>query len=43
MVELKFGDDGSDKYDKLLSCGAFAESTSQKIFEEPGKGTPASL
>jgi Ca2+-binding RTX toxin-like protein len=42
-VELKFGDDGSDKYDKLLSCGAFAESTSQKIFEEPGKGILASL
>ena len=33
-AELKFGDDGSDRYAALASAGAFAEFTSQKIFEE---------
>ncbi len=33
-VTLKFGDDGSDAYAALTSAGAFAEFTSQKIFEE---------
>ena len=33
-VELKFGDDGSSQYASLVSAGAFAEFTSQKIFEE---------
>ena len=37
-VTLKFGDDGSEQYAKLASAGAFAEFTSQKIFEESGKG-----
>ena len=33
-VSLKFGDDGSDLYAGLASAGAFAEFTSQRIFEE---------
>ena len=33
-AELKFGDDGSDRYAALASAGAFAEFTSQKVFEE---------
>ena len=37
-VGLKFGDDGSDRYDALASAGAFAEFTSQKIFEDSQKG-----
>ena len=37
-VTLKFGDDGSDAYKALAAAGAFAEFTSQKIFEESGKG-----
>ncbi len=42
-VELKFGDDGSEQYAMLSSSGAFAEFTSQKIFEESGKGSIACL
>lgn len=37
-VELKFGDDGSEQYKMLAATGAFAEFTSQKIFEESQKG-----
>lgn len=37
-VTLKFGNDGSEQYAALASAGAFAEFTSQKIFEESGKG-----
>jgi Ca2+-binding RTX toxin-like protein len=37
-ITLKFGDDGSARYDMLASAGAFAEFTSMKIFEESGKG-----
>ena len=37
-VALKFGNDGSEQYVALASAGAFAEFTSQKIFEEAGKG-----
>ena len=33
-VDLKFGNDGSRQYAPLVSAGAFAEFTSQKIFEE---------
>ena len=33
-VTLKFGDDGSGKYDGLASIGAFKDFISQKIFEE---------
>ena len=32
-VTLKFGDDGSQQYDKLLADGAFDEFCSEKIFE----------
>ncbi len=37
-VTLKFGDDGSGKYTDLLSAGAFAEFTSEKIFEDRNRG-----
>ena len=37
-VTLKFGDDGSEKYSWLVASGAFAEFTSEKIFEEQGRG-----
>ena len=33
-VSLKFGDDDSDQYATLASAGAFAEFTSERIFEE---------
>ena len=33
-VDLKFGNDGSRQYTPLVSAGAFAEFTSQRIFEE---------
>ena len=32
-VTLKFGDDGSAQYDKLLEIGAFDEFSSERIFE----------
>ena len=37
-VTLKFGDDGSEQYANLASAGTFTEFTSQRIFEESGKG-----
>ena len=37
-VTLKFGDDGSGKFTDLLSAGAFAEFTSEKIFEDRNRG-----
>ncbi len=37
-VTLKFGDDGSEKFDFLMEKGAFADYSSAKIFEEYGKG-----
>ena len=37
------GDDGSDEFATLSRVGAFADFTSQKIFEESGKGILASL
>jgi len=36
QVALIFGDDDSDRYNELMSAGAFADFTSQKIFEESG-------
>jgi hypothetical protein len=42
-IAVKYGDDGSDEYAALASAGAFAEFTSQRIFEESGKGILASL
>jgi len=40
---LKFGDDGSEQYAALTSIGAFADTTSEKIFEVQGKGILAAL
>ena len=42
-ITLKFGDDGSDQFATLSSVGVFADFTSQKIFEESGKGLLASM
>ena len=43
QVTLKFGDDGSDQFASLSGMGAFADFTSQRIYEESGKGLLASL
>ena len=32
-ITLKFGDDGSEQYGKLLANGAFDEYSSERIFE----------
>ena len=37
-VTLKFGDDGSEEFADLSSLGAFADATSEKIFEDTAKG-----
>ena len=42
-VTLKFGDDGSEQFAALASIGAFADVTSEKVFEEKGKGILATL
>ena len=42
-VTLKFGDDGSAQFSALTSAGAFLDATSERIFEESGKGILASL
>ena len=42
-VTLKFGDDGSDQFASLTSMGAFFDATTERIFEESGKGILASL
>ena len=42
-VSLKFGDDGSEEYVMLSASGAFTDTTSEKIFEEKGKGVLAVL
>ena len=42
-IELRFGNDDSDMYKDLVSAGAFEEFTSERIFEESGKGILASL
>lgn len=36
IVNLKFGDDGSELFDRLNAVGAFLSETSEKIFEEKG-------
>ena len=41
-VLLEFGDDGSDRFNELVSAGGFLAFTSQRIFEESGKGILAS-
>ncbi|MBQ7731873.1 MAG: hypothetical protein IJT68_08565 [Lentisphaeria bacterium] len=42
-VLLRFGDDGSAVFEELVSAGAFLGFSSEKIFEESGKGILASL
>ena len=42
-VTLKFGDDGSDAFATLSGMGAFFDATTERIFEESGKGILASL
>ena len=42
-VTLKFGDDGSVQFASLTSMGAFFDATTERIFEESGKGILASL
>jgi autotransporter passenger strand-loop-strand repeat protein len=42
-IVVKYGDDGSDDYAALASAGAFFDATSERIFEESGKGMLASL
>ncbi len=42
-VTLKLGDDGSDQFAALSGIGAFFDATSERIFEESGKGILASL
>ena len=42
-VTIKFGDDGSAQFASLTSMGAFFDATTERIFEESGKGILASL
>ena len=42
-VTLKFGDDGSDQFASLSAMGAFADFTSQRIYEDSAQGIIASL
>ena len=42
-ITLKFGDDGSARFVSLSSAGAFLDATSERIFEENGKGMIAML
>ncbi len=42
-ISLKFGDDGSDQFAALSGMGAFMDATSERIFEEAGKGMLASM
>lgn len=35
-ITLRFNDDGSEQYDELLAAGAFAEYSSERIFESKG-------
>ena len=37
-ITLKFGDDGSDQFAALSGMGAFFDVTTERIFEESGKG-----
>ena len=43
MGVVKFGDDGSEQYAALAGQGAFSDCSSEKIFEEQGKGILAAL
>ena len=37
-ITLKFGDDGSLRYDELAAAGCFDDAVSEKIFEDKDKG-----
>ena len=43
QITLKFGDNGSDEFGALSGMGAFFDATTERIFEESGKGMLASL
>ena len=43
QVTLKFGDDSSEQYAMLAQAGAFFDATTERIFEESGRGILASL
>ncbi len=43
QITLKFGDDGTDQFAMLSGMGAFFDATTERIFEESGKGILASL
>lgn len=43
QITLKFGDDGSAQFATLSGMGAFFDATTERIFEESGKGILASL
>ena len=43
QITLKFGDDGSDEFAELTAAGAFFDATTERIFEESGKGMLASI
>ena len=43
QVTLKFGDNSSEQFAALSGMGAFLDFTSERIFEESGKGILASL
>ena len=43
QVNLKFGDDGSDQFATLSGMGAFFDATTERIFEESGRGILASV
>jgi hypothetical protein len=42
-IAVRYGDDGSEQYATLARAGAFFDATSERIFEEEGKGILASL
>ena len=42
-ITLKFGDDGSDQFATLSGMGAFFDATSERIFEESGRGILVSV
>ena len=42
-ITLKFGDDGSEQYAMLTAQGAFADYSSEKIFEDKDRGMLAAL
>lgn len=43
QITLKFGDDDSAQFATLSGMGAFLDATTERIFEESGKGILAKL